>query len=92
MRADASRTTLVTLVLSTAVLLKDFFGEQNVGRRKIRKIGLDLRLDLLACLDMQPATVFYDHDGVAAGDMVAIRASAGSATRPEESTLTRYAC
>ena len=71
MRADASRTTQVTLVLSTAVL-KNLLREQNMGRRKICKIGLDFRFGLLARLDVQPVAVFHDNDSVAVGDTVPI--------------------
>src|ERR1017187_1629624 len=67
--AEASSTTLVTLVLGTTVL-EQFFGEQHIARGQISKVGLGFCEDLVAGLDVQPLAVRDNHHRVAFGNMV----------------------
>src|SRR5580658_4175556 len=69
--AEASRTTLVTLVLGATILVY-LIGEQYTGWSEFGEVSLRFSQDLITRLDVQAETVIGDDQRVASGDPVAV--------------------
>jgi len=70
-KAEASKTTLVTLVLSTTVGVY-LIGQKDAARDVLGKLRLYFRNDLVQRLDMQTELIVHDNDRIAVGDTMAV--------------------
>lgn len=70
-KAEASRTTLVTLDLRAAVGI-DLVGQEDAAGDVLGKLRLHLGDDLVQRLNTQTVLIVHDHDRIAVRDMMPV--------------------
>jgi hypothetical protein len=80
-KAEASRTTLVTLDLGAALGVY-LIGQKDAAGNVSGKLRLHLSDDLVQRFDVQAVPVVYDYDGIAVGNAVTVARFGGKCDAP----------
>jgi hypothetical protein len=80
-KAEASRTTLVTLDLGAALGV-NLIGQKDAARDVFGKLRLHLSDDLVQRFDVQAVLIVYDYDRIAVGDVVTVARFGGKRDAP----------